>query len=412
MMNDILTHFSSLFLLDFKIGTNMSKLSVIYFMVFSCCCSSLYSQEFRQSALTAPSTKNQSPVASKQNNTSKSQPSQPNFTGQWKGEFIDNSNPKVKFGSDKCDYVIELEVNNNKVIGSTFTYFTENGKKYYTICKLEGKIIPNEKYIEIVETERTKTNIPLYRPNCLQIHKLTYFKKDSIETLEGNWVPAPNQTGNCGFGTTKLIRRSLINTFPNIITKKSNDVNSSPKSADKEIVSKDKKNESTKSIKPKNIESVPVDKKEINTENAIAKNKTDSEDVPQIDEPLSSEISKLEKRKNKVLKTIEVESDIINIDLYDNGEVDGDSISLFFNNKLLLSNKKLTTKAIHLSLDIDNQSDVNELVMYAENLGSIPPNTALMIVTDGPNRYEVRITSDLEKSGVIRFIHKPNPSKN
>jgi tryptophan synthase alpha chain len=53
-----------------------------------------------------------------------------------------------------------------------------------------------------------------------------------------------------------------------------------------------------------------------------------------------------------------------------------------------------------LSLDIDNQSDVNELVMYAENLGSIPPNTALMIVTDGPNRYEVRITSDLEKSGV------------
>ena len=45
--------------------------------------------------------------------------------------------------------------------------------------------------------------------------------------------------------------------------------------------------------------------------------------------------------------------------------------------------------------------------MYAENLGSIPPNTALMVVTDGDNRYEVRISSDLQKSGVIRFIHKP-----
>jgi hypothetical protein len=45
--------------------------------------------------------------------------------------------------------------------------------------------------------------------------------------------------------------------------------------------------------------------------------------------------------------------------------------------------------------------------MYAENLGTIPPNTALMVVTDGSNRYEVRIASDLEKSGVIRFIHKP-----
>jgi hypothetical protein len=47
------------------------------------------------------------------------------------------------------------------------------------------------------------------------------------------------------------------------------------------------------------------------------------------------------------------------------------------------------------------------LVMYAENLGEIAPNTALMVVTDGPHRYEVRIASDLQKSGVIRFIHKP-----
>jgi len=49
---------------------------------------------------------------------------------------------------------------------------------------------------------------------------------------------------------------------------------------------------------------------------------------------------------------------------------------------------------------------MNELVMYAENLGTIPPNTALMVVTDGTKRYEVRITSDLKKSGAIHFIHK------
>ena len=49
--------------------------------------------------------------------------------------------------------------------------------------------------------------------------------------------------------------------------------------------------------------------------------------------------------------------------------------------------------------------------MYAENLGEIPPNTALMVVTDGKNRYEVRIASDLEKSGAIRFVHKPKPAQ-
>jgi hypothetical protein len=45
--------------------------------------------------------------------------------------------------------------------------------------------------------------------------------------------------------------------------------------------------------------------------------------------------------------------------------------------------------------------------MYADNLGAIPPNTALMVVTDGDSRYEVRISSDLKKSGTIRFVHKP-----
>ena len=120
--------------------------------------------------------------------------------------------------------------------------------------------------------------------------------------------------------------------------------------------------------------------------------------------------SKLEGRKNAVLKTIEVESKIIKIDLYDNGEIDGDSISLFFNGKLLLTNKKLTDKSISLMLPIDDENAMNELVMYAENLGLIAPNTALMVVTDGPNRYEIRITSDLEKSGTIRIVrksHKP-----
>ena len=114
---------------------------------------------------------------------------------------------------------------------------------------------------------------------------------------------------------------------------------------------------------------------------------------------------KFEKRDNTVLKTIEVENKTVKVCLYDNGEVDGDSISLFYNGKLLLSGKKLSEKPITLMIEVE-MDVTNELVMYAENLGTIPPNTALMVVTDGAKRYEVRITSDLEKSGVINFVHK------
>ena len=107
-----------------------------------------------------------------------------------------------------------------------------------------------------------------------------------------------------------------------------------------------------------------------------------------------------------MLKKIEVNSKTIKVDLYDNGEIDGDSISLFFNGKLLLSNKRLTDKAISLTLNLDDNLETNDLVMYAENLGTIPPNSALMVVTDGPNRYEIRIISDLKRSGEIQFVRK------
>ena len=113
------------------------------------------------------------------------------------------------------------------------------------------------------------------------------------------------------------------------------------------------------------------------------------------------------RRNSELVKTIEIDNNSFTVDLYDNGEIDGDSVSLFFNSKLLLSHKRLSDKAIRLTLDVDNNQNINELIMYAENLGSIPPNTALMVINDGDNRYEVRISSDLQKSGVIRFIHKP-----
>jgi len=45
--------------------------------------------------------------------------------------------------------------------------------------------------------------------------------------------------------------------------------------------------------------------------------------------------------------------------------------------------------------------------LYADNLGSIPPNTALMIITDGTNRYEVRLSADLKNNAAIRFELKP-----
>ena len=326
-----------------------------------------------------------------------------NLNGQWKGTFVDKSTGVGNYAGDKCDYVIELDVNGVIISGSSYTYFTENGKRFFTICKLEGSFDVKKKYLEIKETERTKTNIPINIRNCFQVHRLTYFKQSDTETLEGNWIPAPHQTGNCGNGSTILTRRSLINSYPNALSKSNK--NEGPDKTNS-IINNNKSEESLKADSKKKISN-------LKTEESTRNQKSTEDPVKILDNTISPELEsgklstqKIETRKNTVLKTIEVENHTIKVDLYDNGDIDGDSVSLFYNGKLLLSNKRLTEKAISFNLNLENNESNNELIMYAENLGTIPPNTALMVITDGHHRYEVRITSDLEKSGVIRFMQK------
>lgn len=111
-------------------------------------------------------------------------------------------------------------------------------------------------------------------------------------------------------------------------------------------------------------------------------------------------------RENIIAEEITVNSDSLKVDFYDNGEVDGDSISVFFNNDLLAFNRQLSTRAIHFNLLLDSTKEINELTMFADNLGSIPPNTALMLVSDGKKRYELRLSSNLEKNATIRIKRK------
>ena len=104
-----------------------------------------------------------------------------------------------------------------------------------------------------------------------------------------------------------------------------------------------------------------------------------------------------------MVKQIQVESGDINIRLYDNGDIDDDTVSIFHNNTLLKSKVRLSQNPISFTIPIDSTKPHHELVMVAENLGSIPPNTSLMIVTVGTKRYEIFISSSETKNAKIIF---------
>jgi hypothetical protein len=116
-------------------------------------------------------------------------------------------------------------------------------------------------------------------------------------------------------------------------------------------------------------------------------------------------------REKVVAEELIIEADSIKVDFYDNGEIDGDSISVFYNDKLIAFNRILSTRSVHFDIVLDSTKEINELTMFADNLGSIPPNTALMLVNDGKKRYEIRLTSNFEKNATIRFKKKKADSK-
>jgi hypothetical protein len=111
-------------------------------------------------------------------------------------------------------------------------------------------------------------------------------------------------------------------------------------------------------------------------------------------------------RENELTKTLTVRNEEVIVKLYDNGEIDDDTISVYLDNILLLSSKRLSTYPITINLKMDEDNAEHVLVMVAENLGKIPPNTSLMIVNDGDKRYEVRITSTEQKNAMVRFRYQ------
>jgi hypothetical protein len=109
-------------------------------------------------------------------------------------------------------------------------------------------------------------------------------------------------------------------------------------------------------------------------------------------------------RTKKLQTVIPVTGDKVELRFYDNAQIDGDSIALFLNGRMLFKNIRLTDQAYTITLNASELQDDNELVMVAENLGSIPPNTSFMVAIVGNKRYEARLYANENSSALIRVV--------
>ena len=362
-----------------------------------------------------------------------------NLSGQWIGGFASQDEASGR----KTNYVLEIEVTGTKISGHSYTYFAISGKQYFVICKLSGAYDKGSKSLIVNEIENVKTNTPPDFENCLQSHQLTYLKQKDREILVGKWKPFIKES-NCGSGETELERKKLERTItsnkpekniqgatkqplqptkPASSLPKKNLPNSTINQAPKKPLAQTKPNlakPNQQTVKPSitpPIESKPVpeapkpnlsrpDQKmpvTINPEKkSIPKNLQETPDLKPRQIPDKSK-DKYNKRNYEVIKTIEVTGALIKVDIYDNGQIDGDTVSIFLNEKLLVPPKMLTANPISLSINLSEEEDTYDLIMFAESLGTIPPNTAFMIITTSTSRYEINISSTEQTSGAIRF---------
>jgi hypothetical protein len=116
--------------------------------------------------------------------------------------------------------------------------------------------------------------------------------------------------------------------------------------------------------------------------------------------------SEVNDRQTETLEAVMIESDSLELVLYDNGEVDGDTVSVLLNGQVIMPKQGLSTKAVKKTIYLSPGMETVQLVMYAESLGSIPPNTGLLVVHDGEKIYEIRFSADMKKNAAILFKRK------
>ena len=111
-------------------------------------------------------------------------------------------------------------------------------------------------------------------------------------------------------------------------------------------------------------------------------------------------------RKSEFTQEVYFKSDSLILTLYDNGEIDGDTVSVYLNGEVVMPSQGLKSSAIRKTIHMGDGLETFTLVMFAESLGKYPPNTGLLVIRDGNDVYNLRFSSDFQKSSGIVFRRK------
>lgn len=385
------------------------------------------------------------------------------MTGIWRGYFSSSSGIyREGFKEETYKYEIQLDQqSNNSLKGVTYSYKTT---VFYGKAELNGICTPTSKSIIIKEIRLVDLKIGDKSEPCLMTCYLDYSRIGRLEVLSGTFISTNvKDKGDCGSGRVYLEKvvesdfkkedfllkkkpADTSKTLSSLLAKKTSKpatkqpATGKPKPVIAKVVPKNTTGKTP--VKPGTQKAVTTAKPLAKTQTApIKKTATQTAPPPPVQKPGTTAkpadripeqmvnqqkaeavtspkpenrerkmpIPKvLVERENKLVRTITTSEENIQIHIFDNGTIDNDTISLYHNNALVISNAKLDIRPLILKIKCSITDNRHELVMVAENLGEIPPNSAMMVITAGKERYEVFLASDEQRNAkvVINYVPK------
>jgi hypothetical protein len=347
-----------------------------------------------------------------------------NLTGKWQGSFIPNGDALIQ------NFTYEIVIKENASHQLTAQTITKKGDQFYASAFATGSHSLRTQLVQINETSFDQIKIANQLEACLMTNFLTYKNINGHEILEGSYMSAVmDGKRNCGSGKVFLERATdLFSAKSNRVENKKSDTQKTklfitqkttpttkkstpllPKSSSSAL-SKNIVNATTKSITPTEKYTTKNSVTEAVTDEVIIENEpiepaTSTQNIIR-NQPINLPWV-LVGRENKLVKKIITNSKNITIDLFDNGTIDNDTVLVFDNKKLLVNKKRLSYKSIHLEFDFTENMREHEVIIVAHNMGTVPPNTALLLFKDGRNRQEYFITSTNKTNAKLLIVYEP-----
>ena len=363
------------------------------------------------------------------------------LTGIWRGHFRSNEGFERLTGNDDR-YKIEVQIAQTHQIFQAVTY-SYKSTEFYGKAEASGTVNPKSKKVllrelKILEVRMAGGDV------CIMTCFLEYSKLGDEEFLQGTYTSTSTHDSLSGCGKGSI----FLHKVPTSDFQKESFLEKKEKEL---LAAGKKKTEAIKPVPKKNITHAPVKQPETSKKKPIphpvAKKANPSPKVvakttkpftqtikpkplpqpekksvtmlPEQRHVNTDSVLKIEQktipaiipkvladRSNERIKSITVNNTEIYLNIYDDGAIDNDTVSVYYDDKLIVSKARISDQPVKVTIHVEPSDKPHELVMVAENLGDIPPNTSLLVVRDGDKKYEVRIVSTEQKNAVISFIYK------